>query len=262
MKDFKDKVTVITGGASGIGLALAERFAKEGAKVVISDLNEKAVNTKATEIGAVAIVANVGKEEDIKLLVESTLAQFGRIDLFVSNAGIAYPAGIDIAAEKWKQIYDVNVLSHVNAAKYALPAMLERGEGYFLNTASAAGLLVEFNAAPYTVTKHAAVGFAEWLSLNYKHRGIDVSVLCPAAVKTPMIAGSASLMKYAMDVEQVVEKVIRALAEKRFMISTHEYVDKLFTLKGHDYEEYILVMDGYRKETEALDKTHLSVHTL
>jgi len=254
MKNFKDKIVVITGAASGIGWALAERLTKEGAQLVLSDLNEQALVEKAKILSAIAIPANVGVEADIKYLVDQTILHYGRIDLFVSNAGIAYPAGIDIAIDKWKQIYDINVLSQVYAAKYVLPIMLAQGSGYLLNTASAAGLLTEFNSAPYTVTKHASVALSEWLALNYKNKGIQVSVLCPAAVKTPMIANSPSLEKYAIEVEEVIDKVIEALAENRFMISTHAYIDQLFRLKGNNYEEYLQTMEKYRKETEELDQ--------
>jgi NAD(P)-dependent dehydrogenase (short-subunit alcohol dehydrogenase family) len=255
MKDFNKKVIVITGAASGIGWALTERFAREGAYLVLSDLNKAAVKEKAAGIGAPAYATNVAMEDEIKKLVENVIAQYGHIDMFISNAGIAYPAGIEISADKWKQIFDINVLSHVNAAKYAIPHMLERGEGYLLNTASAAGLLVEFDAAPYTVTKHAAVGFSEWLSLNYKDKGIRVSVLCPAAVRTPMTTGNAALLKYAIEPEELVDKVIAAISEERFMISTHDFVDKLFQLKGNNYEEYMKAMQGYHKEAVELKKT-------
>ncbi len=256
MKNLKDKVVIVTGGASGIGFGLAERFVKEGARVIISDLNEAAAKAKAKTLGCIAIAANVGVEADIAHLVDSTLKQFGRIDLFVSNAGIAYPAGLETSLEKWRQIIDINVIAHVNAAKYALPSMLERGEGYFLNTASAAGLLIEFDALPYTVSKHAAIGFAEWLAVTYKSRGIRVSVLAPAGVLTPMVANNSSplLLNNAIGVDVVVDKVIASLAEERFLISTHAFVDKLVHLKGEDYEKYIRQMTESREAFEKLSQ--------
>ncbi|RDC56355.1 SDR family NAD(P)-dependent oxidoreductase [Pedobacter chinensis] len=253
MRNFKDKIIIITGGASGIGLALGKRFIAEGAVVVLSDLNDKAVRTQAEAIGAVSMTTDVSIEADIKHLIDQTIERFGRVDMFISNAGIAYPSDIDTITEKWEQIYAINVLAHVFAAKYVLPGMLQRGEGYLLNTASAAGLLCEFNAVTYTATKHAAVGLAEWLALTYKSRGIKVSVLCPAGVRTPMTAGSPSLLKYGIEVEEVVDQVISAIAEERFMISTHKFVDQLFQLKGNDYEKYMSAMEIYRKEAEDLD---------
>jgi NAD(P)-dependent dehydrogenase (short-subunit alcohol dehydrogenase family) len=258
MKYFKNKIIIVTGGASGIGLALSTRFIREGAKVIICDLNKNTVEQKAKEIGATAFVANVGIEADIKNLVEMVLSQFGQIDMFVSNAGIAFLAGIESPAEKWKTIYDINLLAHVYAAKYVLPGMIARGEGYLLNTASAAGLLIELDAAPYTATKHAAVGLAEWLAIHYKNKGITLSVLCPAAVRTPMITGIANLEKNAIGLEELVDKVMEAVANNRFLISTDDQVDKLFQLKGNDYDEYIRVMDGYRAESEKLNRERLS----
>lgn len=255
MKNFKDKVIIVTGGASGIGLGLAQRFAREGARVVVSDLNADAAKAAASEIGAVAMATDVAIEADIKRLVDKTLEQFGRIDLFVSNAGIAFNAGVDAPAEKWEKIYHINVLAHVYAAKYALPSMLARGEGYFLNTASAAGIIVEYTALPYTVTKHAAFGFAEWLAATYLNRGIRVSVLAPAGVRTPMAADHPDLMAHAIGVDEVVEKVVAGLAGEHFLISTHDFVDKLFHLKTQNYDEYIGALAQRREEVEKLIKT-------
>jgi NAD(P)-dependent dehydrogenase (short-subunit alcohol dehydrogenase family) len=250
MKSFKDKVIIVTGGASGIGLGLAQQFARDGARVVVSDLNGEAVKATAAEIGAVAMTADVSIEADIKRLVDLTLEQFGRIDLFVSNAGIAFNAGVDAPIEKWEKIYHINVLAHVYAAKYALPSMLARGEGYFLNTASAAGIIVEPTALPYTVSKHAAFGFAEWLAVAYRNRGIRVSVLAPAGVRTPMAADHPELLAHAIGVDEVVEKVVAGLAGEHFLISTHDFVDKLFHLKTQNYDEYICNLAQRREDAE------------
>ena len=159
--DVNGKVAVVTGGASGIGLALCTRFAKEGAQVVLSDLDQDACNRHAAPIAALPIAADVGREEDIQNLVTATIDHFGRIDLFVSNAGIGIDGGIVTPTDKWWKIIDVNLLSQVYAAKYAVPHMLEQGSGYLLNVASAAGLLVIFDTISYTVTKHAAIGLAD-----------------------------------------------------------------------------------------------------
>lgn len=252
MDDFRNKVAIVTGGASGIGSALAERLVKEGAYVVLSDVNEAAAVARANELGCSAVAANVGSEADVADLVDKTLSWHGQIDLFVSNAGIAFDAGLETPLEKWHRIFDINVLAHVHAAKYALPSMLERGQGYFLNTASAAGILVEFDALPYTVTKHAAIGFAEWLEVTFRSRGIRVSVLVPAGVRTPMITNSPSLQKNAIGVDEVVEQVMRGLAAERFLISTHGFVDELLRLKGEDYETYMRRMEERRESYAAV----------
>ena len=187
--NVKDKVAVVTGGASGIGLALCTRFAHEGGHVVLSDLSQDACERQAAPIGAMPVAADVGREQDVADLVATTVDRFGRIDLFVSNAGIAIDGGIDTPTDKWQKIINVNLMSEIFAAKYAIPHMLDQGSGYLLNVASAAGLLVIFDTVSYTVTKHAAVGFTEWLAATYGDQGIGVSLLIPAAVKTPILAG-------------------------------------------------------------------------
>ncbi len=189
--NVKDKVAVVTGGAQGIGLALCTRFAREGALVVLSDLSQEACERQAAPIGALPVAADVGREEDIANLVSAAVDRFGRIDLFVSNAGIAVDGGIDTPNDGWRKIIDVNLMSEIFAARHAIPHMLERGSGYLLNVASAAGLLVIPDTVSYTVTKHAAIGFTEWLAVMYGDRGIGVSVLCPAAVRTAILEGRA-----------------------------------------------------------------------
>ena len=246
--DVNGKVAVVTGGASGIGLALCTRFAKEGAQVVLSDLDQESCNRHAAPIGALPVAADVGREEDIKNLVAATIEHFGRIDLFVSNAGIGVDGGIDTPTDKWRKIIDVNVLSQVFAAKYAVPHMLEQGSGYLLNVASAAGLLVIFDTVSYTVTKHAAIGLAEWLAATYIDQGIGVSVLCPAAVRTPILAGKFDTPegRGAITTDELAEIVIQGLAHEHFMISTHPWVFEKFAVKARDYDEYIATMRAGR----------------
>jgi NAD(P)-dependent dehydrogenase (short-subunit alcohol dehydrogenase family) len=251
--NIEDKVVVVTGGASGIGLALCTRFSQNGAHVVLSDLHHDACQEKAAPIGAVPVAADVGKDEHIAHLVAATLERFGRLDMFCSNAGIGMPGGEEVPDDKWHLIYDVNVLAHVRAARYALPHMLERGSGYLFSTASAAALAIEFHSAPYTVSKHDALGFAEWLATTYGDRGIAVSVLCPAAVKTPIIAGIPSLEKTAISTDVVVDTVMEAIAEERFLISTHDSVMRLFELKGRDYERYLATLREKRADWVATD---------
>jgi NAD(P)-dependent dehydrogenase (short-subunit alcohol dehydrogenase family) len=246
--DVNGKVAVVTGGASGIGLALCTRFAKEGAHVVLSDLDQESCNRHAAPLGAVPVAADVGREDDVKNLVVATTEHFGRIDLFVSNAGIGIDGGIDTPTDGWRKIIDVNLMSQVFAAKYAVPHMLEQGSGYLLNVASAAGLLVIFDTVSYTVTKHAAIGLAEWLAATYIDQGIGVSVLCPAAVRTPILAGKFDTPqgRGAITTDELAEIVIQGLADERFMISTHPWVLEKFAVKARDYDQYIATMRAGR----------------
>jgi NAD(P)-dependent dehydrogenase (short-subunit alcohol dehydrogenase family) len=246
--NVKDKVAVVTGGASGIGLALCTRFAHEGANVVLSDLDQEACRTHAASIRALPVAADVGREDDVKNLVEATMNHFGRIDVFVSNAGIAIDGGIETPTDKWQKIIDVNLMSEIFAAKYAIPHMLEQGSGYLLNVASAAGLLVIYDTVSYTVTKHAAIGFSEWLAATYIDQGIGVSVLCPAAVKTPILAGKEDTPegRDAITTEELADVVMTGLAQEHFMISTHPWVLEKWAVKARDYDEYIAMMRAGR----------------
>jgi NAD(P)-dependent dehydrogenase (short-subunit alcohol dehydrogenase family) len=248
---LEDKVVVVTGGASGLGLALCTRFAREGARVVLSDLSQSEAEARAAGIGATAVAADVGDEHDVANLVATTLDELGRLDVFVCNAGIVVEGSEHAPIDQWKRIYDVHVLAHVYAAKYALPHMLERGDGQLLNVASAAGLLTEFQSAPQTVAGHAAVGFAEWLALTYGPRGIKVSALCPAAVVTPILDAQPSLPEHAITTEQLTEIVIDALAHECFLICTDDVVRDLFRVKGDDYEHYLALMNEQREHWAA-----------
>ena len=251
--NVREKVCVVTGGASGIGLGLCTRFAQEGAHVVLSDLRQEACEREAAPIGAFTVAADVGREEDIERLVSAMVERFGRVDLFVSNAGIGIDGGIDMPTEKWQKIIGVNLMSEVFAAKYAIPHMLEQSSGYLLNVASAAGLLVIFDTVGYTVTKHAAVGFTEWLAAMYVDRGIGVSLLIPAAVKTPILAGKEDTPEGqdAITTDQLADIVIDGLAEERFMINTHPWVLDRFAVKARDYDEYIRMLRADRVAAES-----------
>ncbi len=185
---LRDKLAVVTGGANGIGQALCRRFAAEGARgVVVADMDAAGAQQVAEEIDGLAVTVDVGCEADIQRLVAEATNTFGPIDLFCSNAGIALGGGVDAPDAVWQQIWDVHVMAHIYAARAVLPGMVMRGAGYLLQTASAAGLLTQVGSAPYSVTKHAAVALAEWLSITYAQSGIKVSCLCPQGVMTDML---------------------------------------------------------------------------
>ncbi len=198
--EIEGKVVVVTGAASGIGRSMARRFATEGAKaVVVSDLNEEGATKVASEIvehggNSVAIRTDVGDESQVVALIDRATEAFGPIDLFCSNAGIATIGGAEAPDLAWLGSWQVNVMAHVFAARRLIPEMAERGHGYLLNTASAAGLLTNLGTAPYAVTKHAAVAFAEWLAITHHHQGIRVSCLCPQGVRTPMLMAGMGIV--------------------------------------------------------------------
>jgi NAD(P)-dependent dehydrogenase (short-subunit alcohol dehydrogenase family) len=245
---IKDKVVVVTGGASGIGKALCQRFADEGAAaVIVADINQQGIDAVAQLISnkteSLAIKTDVSAEADIQALVQQVVDAFGHIDLFCSNAGIFTIGDENVSNDAWQRIWDINVMGHIYAARAVLPGMLERGEGYLLNTASAAGLLNQIGSAPYAVTKHAAVGFAEWLSITYGNRGIRVSVLCPQAVRTEMTAntrgGGVAGVDGMLEPEALAQTVIETLAEERFLCLPHPQVLTYMQRKTADYDRWL-----------------------
>jgi NAD(P)-dependent dehydrogenase (short-subunit alcohol dehydrogenase family) len=248
------KVCVVTGGASGIGKALASRFVAEGAKaVVIADLNGDAVSAVASDIGAQSFAVDVRDESAIASMVSAVESEHGQIDLFCSNAGIIgvdgdpwWATGADNAL--WQRMWEIHVMSHVYAARACLPAMIARGEGYFLNTASAAGLLAQIGSAPYSVTKHAAVSFAESLSITHGDDGIKVSCLCPQAVDTAMTAGTEGGGVAGVDgmlsAEAVAEVVVQGLDAESFLILPHPEVEEYRQNKARSYDRWL---GGMRK---------------
>ncbi len=241
-----DQVVVVTGGGSGIGRALCQRFAAEGARVVVvADVRAEAAGAVAAEVGGLAVPTDVGVEAEVVRLAERATAAFGCIDLFCSNAGIAGDAGgIGVSNASWQRTWEINVMAHVYAARAVLPGMLARGRGYLLQTASAAGLLTQIGAAPYSVTKHAAVGFAEWLAITYRDRGIGVSCLCPQGVDTDMLRNTPGpiaemLRGGALAPDAVADAVVRGLAEERFLILPHPEVREYFRHKADDYDRWL-----------------------
>jgi NAD(P)-dependent dehydrogenase (short-subunit alcohol dehydrogenase family) len=248
--NLANKHTVVTGGANGIGRALCQKFAAEGARVVIADLDSERADELAAEIGGLAVPTDVGDETSIRALVDRAEEAYGPIDLFCSNAGIGFFGGLEVPNENWQKIWDVNVMAHVYTSRAVLPSMLERGEGYLLITASAAGLLSQIDSACYSTTKHAAVGFAEWLAVNYGDRGIAVSVLCPQAVRTAMTAdfenGGVAGVDGMIEPEAVADCAVEAIGQERFMILPHPTVEKYLRNKVSDYDRWLAGMRRLR----------------
>ena len=242
----KDKVIVVTGGASGIGRALAKRFATEGAAhIVVADMNAEGAEAVAAEIGGRGVGINVADEAQIIDLIESTERDFGPIDLFCSNAGIGIGKGLDESDEVWDLIMDVNFKSHLYAARCLVPKMIARGGGYLLNTASAAGLLSQIGSVTYAVSKHAAVAFAEWVAITHGGDGIKVSVLCPQAVRTAMTAGNeegVASVDGMMEPDELADSVIKGLEQEDFLILPHESVREYIRRKTSDYDRWIIGM--------------------
>jgi NAD(P)-dependent dehydrogenase (short-subunit alcohol dehydrogenase family) len=242
--ELKDRVAVVTGGASGIGAALCRRFAVEGARgVVVADLDAAGAERVAREIGGLAVPTDVSDEAAVRRLVDDTESRCGPIDLFCSNAGILVVGGPEVPTADWQRIWDVNVMAHVFAARHLVPRMLARGGGYLLNTASAAGLLAQIGAAPYSVTKHAAVAFAEWLAITYGDQGLRVSVLCPQAVRTAMTdgvpGGGVAGVDGMLEPERLADVVVEGLADERFLILPHPTVAEYVRRKAEDQERWL-----------------------
>ena len=253
---LNNRVIVVTGGAHGIGRAMCLRFAQERPEaIVVADLDVTKAREVANNIDGIAVETDVGSDESIRNLVSTTLQRYGRIDVFCSNAGIGGTGGgIEVPNAEWQLFLEINVLAHVYAARAVIPSMLERGEGYLLQTVSAAGLLMQIGSAPYTVSKHAAMAFAEWLSVTYCDAGIRVSALCPQGVRTRMLGEAepgarAFLHSNALDPGEVAEMVVAGIDAERFLILPHPEVSEYVRRKGDDYERWLR---GMRKLKERL----------
>jgi NAD(P)-dependent dehydrogenase (short-subunit alcohol dehydrogenase family) len=240
---IEGKVVVVTGGASGIGAALCRRFSKERARgVVVADRDLAGAEKVAKEIDGMAVETDVAREGDIQRLVKMATERFGPIDLFCSNAGIAIDGGFEVPDTEWRRIIDINFMAHVYAARAVVPGMLARGQGYLLTTASAAGLMTQVGSAPYAVTKHAAVAFAEWLSITHGDAGLKVSCLCPQGVRTGMLnenSGPAFLLAGMIEPEKVADCVIEGIAAERFLILPHPEVHEYMQRKAGDYDRWL-----------------------
>lgn len=251
---INNKIIVVTGAASGIGRALVKRFVAEGAKhVIAADIDQAGAQRTAQEYGCLAQRVDVANEQDIMHLIETIERDIGPIDLFCSNAGLALGPSEQSPTSEWQTSWEVNVMAHVYAARHLIPRMVSRGGGYLLNTASAAGLLNQIAGAAYGVTKHAAVGFGEWLAITYSHQGIKVSLLCPQAVRTAMTElkpdnmGAEGMRAAAgdgmLEPEYVADCVVEGLAMETFLILPHPEVRDYMQRKTSDYDRWLRGMN-------------------
>ncbi|MDI2029793.1 SDR family oxidoreductase [Saccharopolyspora sp. TS4A08] len=247
--EFADSVVIITGAGNGIGAAMARKFAALGARTVLADLDSAAVSSVADEVGGLAVPGDVASEQGVTALVEAAMAEHGRIDVFCANAGIGRNGGPEADEDAWAASWEVNVMSHVRAARAVLPHWLERGKGHFLGTASAAGLLTMLGSAPYSVTKHAAVAFAEYLSITYADKGITAQALCPQGVRTQLLeatgeTGQILMGATAIEATDVAEVVAEKLGGDEFLILPHPEVADYYALRAAQPERW---QSGMRK---------------
>jgi NAD(P)-dependent dehydrogenase (short-subunit alcohol dehydrogenase family) len=246
---------VVTGSGGGIGRAIARRLAADGARVVVNDLDAVAAEAVAAEIGGLAVPGDAGTEQGVTKLIEAATAFLGEIDVYCSNAGTVAGSGPDTPDEQWQRAWEVNAMAHVRAARALLPGWLDRGRGTFVITASAAGLLTMLGAAPYSVTKHAAVGFAEWLAATYAHRGLTVHCICPQGVRTQMLAGSGRagevvLADAAIEPEQVADALAAAMEVGRFLVLPHPEVRDYYVHRAMDTDRWLRGMSRLQRRIE------------
>jgi NAD(P)-dependent dehydrogenase (short-subunit alcohol dehydrogenase family) len=258
---IQGKVVIVTGGSNGIGRALCLAFAAAGAKaVVVADIDREAGLKVANEIRSTPggfAHCDVSQERDVRNLVDSINDTCGQVDIFCSNAGIGTAGGPEASDRDWQRSWDVNVMAHIYAARAVLPQMLERKEGYLVQTVSAAGMLTQIGSAPYSVSKHAAMSFAEWLSITYGDQGVRVSALCPMGVRTQMLeqarfGGGAFLLETAIDPEQVAAETIKVIGEERFLILPHPDVARFFQQKAGDYDRWLRGMRRLQTNTQMM----------
>jgi NAD(P)-dependent dehydrogenase (short-subunit alcohol dehydrogenase family) len=248
---------VVTGGGSGIGAALCRRLAAEGARVVVNDINPRAAAAVAASCGGTAIVGDAASEDGVAALVSAARAELGEIDLFCANAGIAVTGGPDAPEADWDASWQVNVMAHVRAARLLLGPWLERGSGHLICTVSAAGLLTVPGSAPYAVTKHGALAFAEWLAVTYAHRGVTVQAICPLGVRTPMLDGAdarteALLGESAIQPEAVAGAVLEGIADGRFLILPHPEVAGMYAGRAAETDRWLRGMSKVQQRLEEL----------
>jgi len=255
---FQEKIAVVTGGASGIGAACCRNFAARGAKVVVADLNGDGANAVAAEFGGLGIGCNVGDEGEVDALVAKVEDALGPIDILFNNAGINSGREIlNTDLSVWSDQWQVNLMAHVYAVRAVLPGMIERGAGYLLHTASMAGILMSHGNLPYTVSKHAVVGLAEYLAVTHHHQGVRVSLLAPLGVRTPMLGDTdkpfaSNVAGPIREPEEVAEQVASAVEEERFLILTDEIAQTWMNFKTNDLERWLKGMRRMNDKLEAL----------
>lgn len=255
--ELEDKVSIITGGASGIGAACARAFAKLGARVVVADRNAEGAQSVAGEIGGLGVACDVGQEAEIARLVAAARDRYGQVDVFFSNAGIATGGNpLDTPLDVWQDQWEVNLMAHVYAVRAVLPSMLERGSGYLLHTASMAGILTSHGNLTYAATKHAVVGLAEWLSITYHDKGIRTSLLAPLGVRTPMLGDADSEWAKSAagpikEPEEVADMVVDAIQQERFLILTDPIAEKWMEYKTLDPERWLRGMRRLQERIES-----------
>jgi len=268
---LNDKTVIVTGAASGIGAAMATRFAAEGANVVVADLDKDAARTTAASFKGLGVACDVTREDDIKALVKAAEAQFGPIDLFCSNAGVCLGEPTHSASadnDAWHQCWSVHVMAHVYAARAVLPGMIDRGEGYLLQMSSAAGLLSQIGDAAYSATKHAAIGFAESLAITHAQDGIKVSVICPQYVATPMLGYSndqtVDHLPGVITADALAETVVQGVEQEHFLILPHPDVAQFIQFKSANYDKWLDAMCKLRRRiVDEVGTTEVAkMHTL
>jgi NAD(P)-dependent dehydrogenase (short-subunit alcohol dehydrogenase family) len=255
MRSVSGAGIVVTGGGSGIGAALARRFAAEGARVVVNDINAEAAGAVAASCGAAAVAGDAASEPGVAALIGAARAQLGEIDLYCANAGIVRDGGPELPDSDWEDCWQVNVMAHVRAARLLLGPWLERGSGHLICTVSAAGLLAMPGTAPYSVTKHAALSFAEWLGFSYRHRGITVQAICPLGVRTGMLDGTNPAAEKVLgdsviQPEAVADAVIEGIADGRFLILPHPEVAGLYAGRAADPDRWQHGMNKIQRHLE------------
>ncbi|MGP3988772.1 SDR family oxidoreductase [Streptomyces sp. 3N207] len=250
MESLRDSSVVVTGAGGGIGAALARRFAAEGARVVVNDLDPGRARSVAEEIGGIAVPGDAAT-----IVAPACEALGGAVDTFCANAGVGTVGDPETPDAQWNAAWDVNVMAHVRAARELLPGWLERGRGRFVSTVSAAGLLTMVGSAPYSVTKHAALAFAEWLSVSYRHRGVDVHAICPEGVRTDMLeatgaAGDVVLRPGAIAPEAVADALFAALADGRFLVLPHTTTQAHYTARATGTDNWLSAMNHLQQKVE------------